>query len=83
MTTNLSLSPMKVFSIAWWKVSLVFINPKKILAYMNVPQGVVKVVFSLSSGKKEIWLYPQKPSIMEILDAPVTLYNMCSIFGSR
>ena len=33
-----------------------FINPKGILAYMNVPQGVVKVVFPLSSGMTDIWL---------------------------
>jgi hypothetical protein len=45
---------MKSISMALWKVPLAFINPKGILAYMNVPQGVVKVVFSLSSCKTEI-----------------------------
>jgi hypothetical protein len=45
---------MKAMSMAHWKVAPAFINPKGILAYMNVPQGVVKFVFSLSSGKTEI-----------------------------
>jgi hypothetical protein len=36
-------------SITLWKVSPAFIRPKGILAYMNVPHGVVKVVFSRSS----------------------------------
>jgi hypothetical protein len=31
-----------------------FINPTGILAYMNVPQGVMNVVFSLSLGRTKI-----------------------------
>jgi hypothetical protein len=44
---------MKAMSMGW-KVAPAFINPKGILTYMNVPQGVVKVVLSLSSGRREI-----------------------------
>jgi hypothetical protein len=40
--------------MARWKVAHAFINPKGILAYMNVTQGVVKVVFSLSLGRPYI-----------------------------
>jgi hypothetical protein len=54
MTTNFSLSPMKAMSMAHWKVAPAFINPKGILSYMNVPQGVVKDLFSLSSGRTKI-----------------------------
>ena len=36
------------------KVSPAFINPKGILAYMNVPQEVVKVLFSLTSCRTKI-----------------------------
>ena len=46
MTKNLSFSFEKAISMALWNVALVFINPKGILEYMNVPHGVVKVVFS-------------------------------------
>jgi hypothetical protein len=42
---------MKAISMARWKVAPAFINPKGILAYMNVPQGLVKYVFSLSLGR--------------------------------
>jgi hypothetical protein len=45
---------MKAMSMARWKVTPAFINTKGILAYMNMPQGVVKAIFSLSSGKIEI-----------------------------
>jgi hypothetical protein len=54
MTTNLSLSPMKVVPMDRWKVSPMFINQKGILSYMNVPQGVVKAVFFISLGRTEI-----------------------------
>jgi hypothetical protein len=54
MTTNLSFSPIKALSMAHWKVTPAFITPKGILAYMNVPQGVVKDVFYLSPGMKNI-----------------------------
>jgi len=40
------ISSEKAMSIALWKVAPAFINPKGILTYMKVPQGVIKEVLS-------------------------------------
>ena len=43
-------SSEKAMSMALCKVAPTFIRPKGIFTYMKVPQGVVKVVCSWSSG---------------------------------
>ena len=49
--------------IALWYVAPTFFNPKGITLKQNVPQGVINVIFSMSSEAILIWLYPKNPSM--------------------
>ena len=60
-------------SIALWKVAPTFIRPNDILKYMKVPHGLVNAVLSWSSLLSKTWLYPENPSGIDIIPAPVTL----------
>lgn len=82
MTKKTSFSFENMISITCWKISPIFFNPKGILAYIKVTQGVVKVVFSWSSRWSKIWLYPEYPSNNESLEEPTTLCRIWPIFGS-
>ena len=75
------ISLAKAMCIAHWKVAPVFFNPKGIFTYMNVPQGVVKVVLAWSLGWTKIWLLLENPSNNEILVDPTTLCKIWSILG--
>ena len=51
---NLYFSYANAISMDLWKVAPTFINPNGILAYINVPEGVVNAIYSWSSGWTEI-----------------------------
>jgi len=78
---NFPINPMNAWPISLWNVAPSFFKPKGILAYVCVSQGVINDVFALSSSATKTWLYPEKPSNIDMQVDPVTCWRRNYILG--
>lgn len=79
---HLFTNPLKASSMAPWNVATMFIIPKGIHLYVNIPHFVVNVIFNLSSSSTITYLYLEYPSRNDIILNPFTIFSTFSSEGS-